>query len=98
MATPAAPDDIAVTHNEPEQRFETLVHGELAVCEYQRQGERMIFTHTYVPGELRGRGIAQKLVRTALEFARDHQLKIVPACSYVAVYVQRQREFQSLVA
>lgn len=98
MATPAAPDDIAVTHNESELRFEALVQGELAVCDYQMDGDRMVFTHTYVPPELRGRGVAQKLVRVALEFARDHQYRVMPACSYVAAYITRAREFQPLVA
>lgn len=97
MATPAAPDDIPVTHNEAEQRFESQVHGELAVCEYQMEGTRMIFTHTYVPPELRGRNIAAKLVRVALDHARAANHKIVPACSYVATFIERNREYQSLV-
>jgi predicted GNAT family acetyltransferase len=97
MATPAAPDDIAVTHNEAAMRFEALVLGELAVCEYQREGNRMIFTHTYVPTELRGRGVAQKLVRVALEYAQQHGHRIVPACSYVDVFVKRSPEFRALV-
>ncbi len=99
MATPSAPDDIPVTHNEPEMRFEAQVYGELAVCEYQLEGEnRMVFTHTYVPPELRGRGVAQKLVRVALEHAREHHRQIVPACSYVAAFVKRNPEYQELVA
>lgn len=97
MATPAAPDDIAVTHNEHERRFETLVQGQLAVCEYMIQGGAMVFTHTYVPSELRGRGVAQKLVRAALEHAREQNRKVVPACSYVAAYIERAREFQPLL-
>ena len=98
MAMPTAPDDIHVTHNEAESRFEAQVLGELAVCEYQLEGDRMVFTHTYVPPELRGRNIAAKLVRVALDFARDHQRRIVPACSYVAAFVERSREYQSLLA
>ena len=98
MAMPAAPDDIPVTHNEQENRFETLVLGQLAVCEYQMQGERMIFTHTYVPPELRGRNIAQKLVRAALEFAKAKRFRVVPACSYVAAFIEREREYQPLLA
>lgn len=98
MATPAAPDDIPVTHNEAEQRFEAQVHGELAVCEYQLDGDRMVFTHTYVPPELRGRGVAQKLVRVALDHAREQRRKIVPACSYVAAFVQRHADYRALVA
>jgi len=97
MATPAAPDDIAVTHNEAEMRFEALVLGQLAVCEYQREEDRMIFTHTYVPTELRGRGIAGKLVRVALEYAQQHGFRVVPACSYVDVFVRRSPEFRTLV-
>lgn len=98
MAIPAAPDDLAVTHNEAEKRFEVLVQGQLAVCDYQSQGDRMIFTHTYVPSELRGRGIAQKLVRTALDFAKEQNVKVVPACSYVSAFIQRAREYQPLLA
>lgn len=98
MATPAAPDDIAVTHNEPEHRFEAQVHGKLALCEYQLEDDRMVFTHTYVPPELRGRNIAQKLVRVALEHAKTHNLRVVPACSYVDAFIQRNREYQPLVA
>lgn len=98
MAMPAAPDDIPVTHNEAEQRFEAQVYGQLAVCDYQRQGDRMIFTHTYVPTELRGRGIAQKLVQVALGYARENKLLVVPACSYVDVFIQRHREYQPLLA
>jgi hypothetical protein len=98
MATPAAPDDFAVTHNEAEQRFEARILGELAVCEYQIEGDRMVFTHTYVPTALRGRNVAAQLVRVALEHAKQCNLRVVPACSYVAAFIQRNHEFQPLVA
>jgi hypothetical protein len=89
---------INVRHNEQEQRFEVEIEGQLSVADYELQGDRMIFTHTYTPPAQRGRGIAEKLVRTALEHARDQKRKIVPACSYVAVFVERHPEFKPLVA
>ena len=98
MATPAAPDEIAVTHNAAETRFEALVDGQLAICDYQIEGDRIVFTHTFVPSELRGRGVAQKLVRVALDYARTHSLKVVPACSYVAAFIARERGYQELLA
>ena len=98
MATPSASDDIAVKHNEAEHRFEALVHGQLAVCDYELEGTTMVFTHTFVPSELRGRGIAEKLVRFALDAARRRQRKVVPACSYVDVFIRRHAEFQDLLA
>jgi predicted GNAT family acetyltransferase len=87
-----------VTHNAIAQRYEMTVEGRLSVCEYEIRDGQMIFTHTLVPPELRGRGIAEKLVRTALSDARASGHKVVPACSYVAVFIQRNKEFTDLVA
>jgi predicted GNAT family acetyltransferase len=56
-----------------------------------------VFTHTVVPPELRGRGIAEALVRAALADARAAGRKVVPACSYVARFMERHREFGDLL-
>jgi predicted GNAT family acetyltransferase len=97
MAIPAASDDISVTHNRPEHRFETRVDGQLSVCEYRINGRQMEFTHTFVPSELRGRGIAEKLVRAALGTARDEGYAVVPSCSYVDAFIRRHVEYQPLL-
>jgi predicted GNAT family acetyltransferase len=89
---------LQVRHNPPANRYEVLVDGYLSVCEYELEGGRMIFTHTLVPAELRGRGIAEKLVRAALTEARTAGRKVVPACSYVAKFIERHAEYQDLVA
>lgn len=91
-------ENIRVVHNEREQRFEVEIDGQLSVADYELQDDRMIFTHTYTPPAQRGRGIAEKLVRTALEYARAERRKIVPACSYVAVFIERHPEFKPLLA
>jgi uncharacterized protein len=92
------PNEIAVRHNPAESRFETHVDGLLSVADYRLQDGEMVMTHTYVPPELRGRGIAEQLVRAALEHARAEQLRVVPDCSYVALYIQRHPDYQSLVS
>lgn len=89
-------DTIHVHHNTAEHRFEANVDGHLSVAEYEFRDGEIAFTHTFVPTELRGRGIAEKLVRTALEFARDQQLRVVPECSYVAAFIRRNREYVPL--
>jgi len=96
MNTPSA--EIMVRHNAAENRFEVEVDGRLSVADYELRGTEMIMTHTFVPPELRGRGIAAKLVRSALEYARSERLKVVPACSYVAAYFKRYPEFRPLLA
>jgi predicted GNAT family acetyltransferase len=89
---------ITVRDNPAASRYEAEVGGVLAVAEYVREGDRIVFTHTFVPPALRGRGVAEQLVRTALEGAREAGWKVVPQCSYVALYIRRHREYQALVA
>lgn len=90
-------DQVNVSHNEAAQRFEAAVGGFLAVAEYRREGRRIIFTHTEVPPELRGQGLAAKLVRTALDYARDAGLTVVPLCWYVDSFIRRNSEYRSLL-
>jgi predicted GNAT family acetyltransferase len=93
----SAESEIRVRHNVAAGRYEAEVNGHLAVAEYRWEGDRIIFTHTFVPPELRGRGIAEKLVRTALEEARQEGWRVVPQCSYVALFLRRNPEFGSLM-
>lgn len=92
------PESIDVVHNLSAHRFEATVDGHLSVCDYTVDGDRMVFAHTLVPPELRGRGIAEQLVRAGLNEARRRGAVVVPACSYVAVFIARHNEFQDLLA
>lgn len=69
-----------------------------AVLDYELADGRMVLTHTFVPEEFRGQGIAEKLVRAALTDARLHRYRVVPQCSYVAKFIERHSEFQDLLA
>lgn len=91
-------DAISVRHNSVESRFETRVGGILAVLDYELRVEVVTVTHTWVPSELRGRRIAEKLVRSVLAWVKAENRRVVPACSYVADFIRRHQEFQSLVA
>lgn len=63
--------------------------------EYEKDGEKlaeitwnqrdgiMDMTHTFVSPELRGQGVAKKLLDRAAEYAREKQYKMNPICSYV---------------
>ena len=92
------PPSPEIHHNVAQHRFEAAVGGELAGCVYEDAGDRWVLTHTFVPPAARGLGLAEKLVRAALAEARARRRKIVPACSYVAAFVARHREFADLVA
>lgn len=50
-----------------------------------------------VDEEFSGRGLATILVREALESTRDAGLRIVPVCSMVAGFVEKNPEFNDIV-
>ena len=87
-----------VIHNEPASRYELTEDGATAFASYVRKGNVLTFDHTVTPPELRGRGIAGRVVKAALDDVRAQGLKMVPACSYVADYVARHPEVADLVA
>ena len=52
----------------------------------------IIADHTFVPDELRGRGIAQALAAQLIADARKKGQRIVPLCPFVRSYAQKHRE------
>ncbi len=80
-------------------RFELEQDGETAWLEFDRDDQGwMTLWHTEVPPALRGQGIAGTLARTALEYAREENLKVDVICPLVATYLSKNPEFQNLIA
>lgn len=90
-------DDVVVTHNEEARRFEAKVDGLVSLLTYRRFPDCIVVQHTEVPAALEGKGLAAKLTRTALDFARANRLRVVPSCPYVSSFIRSHREYQDLV-
>jgi len=88
----------SVQHYPDEQRYEFRDGEARATLTYQRDGDRIIYDHTFVPVEFRGQGVAAKLVAAALAEARKENLIVVSQCSYVETYIARHREHQDLLS
>jgi hypothetical protein len=85
--------------NELMKRFELTLEGKLAQLDYvEQENNRLVFTHTFVPPELRGQNVAARLTKYALDDARRQGKKVVPQCSYVATYMERNKEYADLRA
>lgn len=89
---------LEVTHNEAAHRFEAHLDGGLAVLEYTLHNRTMAITHTGVPKPFEGRGVASKVTRAALEYARAEGYTVAPYCPFVARYMERNREYEGLRA
>lgn len=77
-------------------RFEYEEEGKVAFLEFETDDLGWItLLQTEVPRELRGRGIAGILVRTAFEYARDRHLRIDVLCPLAADYLKRHPELKN---
>ena len=65
---------------------------------WRARGEARIANHTFVPPELRDRGIAQQLVEAMVADARQQGFTIEPQCSYVAALFRRRPDWADVRA
>ena len=86
-----------VIHNAAAKRFEATVDGKVAFSKYLLVGEKFIVEHTEVPVELENKGLASRIVRTALDYARAQNLRVMPLCPFTAAFIHRHPEYQDLV-
>ncbi|NRA47760.1 MAG: N-acetyltransferase [Phaeodactylibacter sp.] len=87
-----------VQHNPERRRFEVKVEGKTAVAEYIQTKEKLFLTHTEVPKGLEGNGIGSHLAVTALTYAKDNGLVVMPLCPYMAGYIARHSEWKTILA
>jgi uncharacterized protein len=88
---------LAIRHERQARRFVAEVDGKTAYITYRELDRRILeLDHTYVPSELRGRGIASQLTVRALEYARENGCRVVPSCPFVAAYIERHPEYREL--
>jgi len=89
--------DYTLVHNEKASQYEYHIEGHLAQLVYDDQGGVLYITHTLVPKELGGRGIAGALTKDAFEDIERRGLKIKPMCSYTVAYLEKHPEFKRLL-
>ncbi|QEC70088.1 N-acetyltransferase [Panacibacter ginsenosidivorans] len=79
------------------QQFEVSMDNELAFLQYRFYKDDIALMHTDVPDTLGGKGIASALAVHALEWAKEHQKKIIVYCPFVASYLKKHPEYDYLV-
>ncbi len=87
-----------IVHNEEKNRFETEVEGLISVVDYKKDDDVLLVTHTGVPSQLEGRGIAAALTKSLLNYIRNNGFKVNPICPYTKVYIERHPEYEDIVA
>jgi predicted GNAT family acetyltransferase len=90
--------NIEVADNPAASRYEIDVDGAvIGFADYRRSDGRVVFPHTVITPSMRERGIAEILVRHALDAARREGRVVVPACSYLAEFTDSHPEYADLL-
>ncbi|HKN99652.1 MAG TPA: GNAT family N-acetyltransferase, partial [Pseudonocardiaceae bacterium] len=75
---------MTVTDDKAAHRYE-LRDGDEVVgfVEYHFYGDEMAFLHTEVKPERGGQGLGSRLIKAALDDARERGLRVLPYCPFV---------------
>jgi len=82
------------------QRFYVEKSGEVvAEITFTESGENeLTIDHTVVSEQLRGQKVGNALVKKVVDFAREENKKIVPACSFAQKEFDKNQEYQDVLA
>lgn len=79
-------------------RFYVEINGKTSELQYKKIDEKTLdYQRTFVPEELREQGIAGKIVKHALEYAKENDYKIIPSCDFVQHYIDQHPEYKGLI-
>ena len=96
----AAKDSINIIHDASKHVFRALSGAEeLGHLEYRVVSSKprfmVDFYHTFTSPRAQGRGIAGMMVKEGLEWAEKSDYGVIPSCSYVAAYIQKNPRWKS---
>ena len=59
--------------------------------------DKMIIEHTEVSDELKGQNVGNQLLYTAVEYARTHNIKIIPLCPFANSVFKKKPEYADVL-
>ena len=77
-------------------RFVMSVEGKEVYVLYTEDKNTMDLYSTYTPPQLRGQGLAEKVVLAAFEYANEQNLKVIPSCWYVRKFLEKHPGYESI--
>ncbi len=58
----------------------------------------IIIDHTQVGEELKGKGAGVQMLNAAVEYSRQHQIKIIPLCPFVKSVFEKKEEIRDVLS
>ncbi len=80
-------------------RYELVEDGDVVgIADYEEDGDVVVFPHTVIDPTRRGQGLGEQLVAGAMADVRTTGRKVVPACWFVAEFLDSHPDFADLRA
>lgn len=87
-----------IEHDKEAQKFFLVNEGKESYVLYRMKNDSiMIIFRTYVPADQRQKGLAAKVTKAALEYADKNNLKVIPDCSYVNYFIEKNKGYKKLI-
>ncbi len=71
---------------------------QIAESKYLLNDTEMDIYHTEVSPEFEGQHLGEQLISAAVDYAREHSLKIHPSCSFARAMFGRHKEYSDVLA
>lgn len=85
--------------NKEKKRFELQVDEITAFVDYIINKKGTIYlTHTEVPKEAEGKGLAKEILENVFREIEKRELELVPICPFVKAYLHRKPKWKRLLA
>ena len=82
---------VKVIHQSEKRRFVSSSGAEESFLEYVLLSSYGIdFKRTFVPESMRGQGVAEKLVRTGIRWAREQGYEMTASCWYAKRFLKKR--------
>ena len=90
---------LEVRRSDERSRYEIMRDGELVgIADFRDDGDQVVFPHTEIARPERGKGLGEQLVQHALDDVRSRGKTVVPACWFVAEFLDDHPDYQDLLA
>jgi predicted GNAT family acetyltransferase len=90
--------EIAVRDNAESRTYDALIGDQVVgTIVYEHAGPRLVFRHTIVEPEFRGRGIGTMLVTRALDDVRAKGVTLTNYCGFVSEFIAAHPGYADLI-
>ena len=89
---------ITITDNLAEHRFELATGSEPAAVYYRLEDDTVVLTHTEVPFEHAGQGLATSLAKGVFELMRRSGKRVQVRCDFMGRFVSQHPEYADVLA